>query len=292
MNLEDLRVFRLVAKEGNITKAARSLNFVQSNVTAKIKRLEQNYETKLFYRHKHGVTLTSTGKGLLSYAGQVLDLMDEAEKTLKNTSVPNGTLSIGSMETTAASRLPRILSAYHDRYPQVELSLQTGTTNSLMKAVLERDIEGAFIAGDINHPELEDIMVFEEELVLVAKEQILSSIDVDQLKNKTIIVFKSGCFYRDIFEKWLKSEGVQLAKTMELNTLDGAIGCVKAGLGISLLTKSVADQLEHSENVNQFTLPGEYKTISTRFINHKDIVKTSAFREFMSVLIRPHEVGS
>lgn len=284
MNLEDLRVFKEVAEEGNITKAADHLNFVQSNVTAKIRRLEQRYDTQLFYRHKHGVTLSSTGEVLLSYAGQIIQLMDEIDKTLKNSHVPNGTLTIGSMETTAATRLPAILSTYHYLYPQVALSLQTGTTEDLIKATLNRDIEGAFIAGQINHPDLEEIKVFEEELVLVAKESNISSLDFNQLDNQTIIVFQSGCFYRDIFEKWLKSEGIRPTNIMELNTLDGVIGCVKAGLGISLLTKTVANQLPQNENIKQFALPEKYRFISTKFINHKDIVKTSAFHAFVSVM--------
>ncbi|SEH67886.1 DNA-binding transcriptional regulator, LysR family [Halobacillus karajensis] len=281
MNLEDLRVFTEVAKEANITKAAVRLNFVQSNVTAKIKRLEKIYNTKLFYRHKHGVDLTSSGKVLLNYAEQVLQLMGDAEKTLKNSSVPQGTLSIGSMETTTATRLPGILSTYHEQYPQVELSLQTGTTEELIKAALNRKIEGAFVAGEVNHPELEKINVFEEELVLVTKESVLSSTSFEQLKNQTFIVFKSGCFYRDTFEKWLGSKGIRTPKVMELNTLDGVIGCVKAGLGISLLPRSVVDNLNQSKNIKPFTLPQEYGVIPTSFINHKDIVKTQAFSKFV-----------
>lgn len=284
MNLEDLRVFKEVAKEGNITKTAENLNFGQSNVTAKMKRLEKFYGNKLFYRHRHGVTLTSPGKILLSYAEQVLLLMDEAEKTLKSTDFPNGTLSIGSMETTVATRLPTILSTYHEQYPQVELSLRTGTTEDLIKAALNREIDGAFVAGEINHSELMEMEAFEEELVIIAKNNILSDIDFDQLKNQTTIVFESGCFYRDIFERWLKSKGISPSKSMELNTLDGLIGCVKAGLGISLLTKSAAVHLNQNENIKQFTLPKEYSTVSTKFIYHKDIAKTLAFREFIRVL--------
>ncbi len=289
MNIEDLRVFKEVAKEGNITKTANNLNFVQSNVTAKMKRIEQKYGTKLFYRHKHGVTLTSPGKILLSYTEQVLRLMDEVEKKLKS-SDPSGTLSIGAMETTAASRLPNILSVYHEQYPEVDLALRTGTTEELIKSSLNREIDGAFVAGEVNHPELEEMEVFEEELVLISKKNILSDLDFSQLKNQIIIVFKSGCFYRDIFEKWLKSEGIIPTKFMELNTLDGVIGCVKAGLGIALITKTVADRFQQSENIKQFALPKEYGMISTKFINHKDIVKTAAFREFMetiSVRINP-----
>lgn len=284
MNLEDLRVFMEVAKEGNITKTADNLNFVQSNVTAKIKRLEQNYETKLFYRHRHGVNLTSTGKILLSYAEQVLHLMNDAEKTLKYSSIPHGTLSIGSMETTAAIRLPDILSSYHDQYPQVELSLQTGATEALIESALNREIEGAFVAGEVTNPELESMDVFQEELVLVSKKDALSNASYKQLKNETIIVFKSGCFYRDAFEKWLESIGIRPRKIMELNTLDGVIGCVKSGLGVSLLPISVAESLYENKNINWFTLPKEYGVISTKFINHKDIVKTQAFNKFVSII--------
>ncbi|MFC3747001.1 LysR substrate-binding domain-containing protein [Paenibacillus sp. GCM10012306] len=284
MNLEDLRVFKEVAKEGNISKTAENLKFVQSNVTAKMKRLEEFYGNKLFYRHRYGVTLTSPGKILLSYAEQVLLLMDEAEKTLKSTEFPSGTLSIGSMETTVATRLPHVLSTYHEECPQVELSLRTGTTEDLIKAALNREIDGAFVAGEVNHSELMAIEVFEEELVIIAKKNILSDLDSDQLKNQTTIVFESGCFYRDTFEKWLQSKGIGTSKLMELNTLDGMIGCVKAGLGISLLTKSAAEHLNQDENIKQFALPNEYAKVSTKFVYHKDIAKTSAFREFIRVL--------
>ncbi|NUU58999.1 LysR substrate-binding domain-containing protein [Paenibacillus agri] len=99
-----------------------------------------------------------------------------------------------------------------------------------------------------------------------------------------MIVFESGCFYRDTFEKWLRSKGISPSKLMELNTLDGLIGCVKAGLGISLLTKSAAKHLHQDENIKQFALPNEYAKVSTKFIYHKDIAKTCAFSEFIRVL--------
>lgn len=109
----------------------------------------------------------------------------------------------------------------------MDLSLQTGATEDLIELALNREIEGAFVAGEVNNPELESIDVFQEELVLVSKMNVLSSADFEQLKNETFIVFKSGCFYRDTFEKWLGSIGIRPTKRMELNTLDGVIGCVR-----------------------------------------------------------------
>lgn len=76
-------------------------------------------------------------------------------------------------------------------------------------------------------------------------------------------------------------------KMMELNTLDGILGCVEAGLGISLLPKSVVDKLDTNKNIKRITLPQEYGMVFTKFINHKNIVKTQAFDKFISLVESP-----
>ena len=132
MNLNDLLTFKVVAEEKNISKAAEKLHFVQSNITAKIKRLEKTYETQLFYRHRYGVTLTSAGRTLLAYTEQILQLMDDSKKAITYAKTPTGTLAIGAMETTAAVRLPSLLATYKQKYPEVALALQTNSTNTLI----------------------------------------------------------------------------------------------------------------------------------------------------------------
>ncbi len=285
MNLEDLYTFSVVAKEQNISKAAEKLNFVQSNITAKIQRLEKEYHTQLFYRHRHGVSLTSTGKTLLHYTEKILQLMEESKKEITYPKFPSGTLTIGAMETTAAVRLPPLLSAYHKKYPEVDLVLQTDNTDQLIKKVINREIEGAFIAGEINHPALDGIDVFEEELVIICNSNHPSNIeDTNYLRKQNIIVFKSGCFYRKVLEDWLRSKGIIPEKMMELNTLEGIAGCVRAGLGISMLTKSVVDERNQNKELVQYPLPHKKGIVTTRYVYHKDSVKTPAFHEFVHML--------
>ncbi|MFZ4453002.1 LysR family transcriptional regulator [Salibacterium aidingense] len=284
MNLEDLQIFKETANIQNITKTAIRLNRTQSNITARIKHLEHYYNTRLFNRHRHGVTLTASGKTLLAYVEKVLQWMNDAENTLLHSKEPSGMLSLGSMETTAATRLPALLSSYHEDYPQVDLSLTTGTTERLIGAVLGREIEGAFVAGNPGHPSLESVEVFKEELVVIGKKSLLPQLNKAQLQHQTMIVFQSGCFYRQTFETWLQSKGVRPSRTMELNTLDGILGCVKSGLGISLLTKAAAAGLIKNKEVNQFDLPPDYSPMTTFFIYHKENVSTSAFKEFLSRL--------
>ncbi|WP_029191523.1 LysR family transcriptional regulator, partial [Paenibacillus elgii] len=118
MDTAALQVFQAAARSGSVSKAAQLLNYAQSNVTTKIKQLEKELGAPLFYRHNRGITLTPAGKTLLEYADKALRLLEEARKAVQDASTPTGPLSIGSMETTAAVRLPHLLADYHRMCPE------------------------------------------------------------------------------------------------------------------------------------------------------------------------------
>jgi molybdenum-dependent DNA-binding transcriptional regulator ModE len=90
MEISDLEIFYVTAKEGSISKAARKLNYVQSNVTSRIKHLERQLKTQLFYRHSKGVTLTPKGKILLQYAERIFDLIEETKEAVMKTNTLMG----------------------------------------------------------------------------------------------------------------------------------------------------------------------------------------------------------
>src|SRR5580704_13493533 len=167
MEMSDLMTFATVARTGGITRAADELNTVQSNITQRIKALEAEIGTPLFERHSRGMTLTGAGRRLLPYAQQMAALSREAVLAARDDGVPKGPLAIGSMETTAAVRLPSLLAEFHRRFPAVRLSLRTAPTADLVAAVLDGSLDGAFVAGPIDHAELTSAIAFREELVLV-----------------------------------------------------------------------------------------------------------------------------
>ena len=167
MELTDLLTFSTVARLGGITRAADELNTVQSNVTQRVKALEAEIGTALFERHSRGMTLTGAGRRLLPYAQRMAALSREALLAARDDGEPKGPLAIGSMETTAAVRLPSLLAEFHRRFPAVRLSLRTSTTAELVAGVLNGTFDGAFVAGPIDHAELDATVAFREELVLV-----------------------------------------------------------------------------------------------------------------------------
>ncbi len=285
MNSADLMFFAAVAEAGGIGRAATVLNTVQSNVTGRIRALEQALRTPLFYRGTRGVTLTRAGERLLPYATQVARLLADAEQAVLSDETPRGSLRLGSMETTAALRLPRLLTTYTGKYPEVDIELELGPTKSLIAAVLDRKIEAAFVSGPISQDDLTAVPVLDEELVLVAGTKLRSHDEVVAMlaskQEARVLVFKTGCSYRLRLEGFLGAHGLVHVRRMEFGTLDGIIGCVEAGMGISLLPRVVAEPMQRSGRVSIHALPDGAGIAQTLIVYRRDSLLTAAFERFL-----------
>ena len=282
MDAGDLRIFEAVARLGGMNRAAAELNTVQSNVTARIRLLEEELGRPLFHRHSRGVSLTAAGGRLLPYAERVAAMLDDARRAVADDGEPNGPLAVGSLETTAGLRLPPILAAYTAAYPKVDLVLSTGTTGELVHEVLERRLEGAFVCGPVDHPELEQEVVFREALVLVTAptvESLERLVDKGDLK---IVVLRAGCSYRQRLEEILARRGVIGLRRLEFGTLDGIVGCVAAGLGMTLLPQSIAAQARDQGRVALHPLAPEDAEVDTLFIRRRDALRSSALDAFLA----------
>src|SRR5258708_14297788 len=204
MELSDIQTFTTVARLGGITRAADELNTVQSNVTQRVKALEAEIGTALFERHRRGMTLTGAGRRLLPYAQRMAALSREAVLAARDDGEPKGPLSIGSMETTAAVRLPSLLAEFHRRFPAVRLTLRTAPSADLVSAGLDGTLDGAFVAGPIDHAELSSTIAFREELVLVSARRWTSLAALragTPESGPTALVFRTGCTYRQRLEQ-------------------------------------------------------------------------------------------
>ena len=284
MDLDDIKVFREVALHGSMTQAAEILGYAQSSVTARIRKLEANLNVNLFYRNTKGVQLTPSGQVFLEYGLKITQLTEELYRFLSPSEVPSGLLRIGSMETTAAIRLPSLLKKFHSLYDKVELSLQTGPTEYLINQVLNYELDLAFVAAPVNHPELNEIESFREEMVLVAekKENIQDIFDI--IRNRTILVFRLGCSYRSLLERYLlESKSIPLRR-FEFGSLEAIIGGVSAGIGISLLPRSVVEDKLQSRVLIAYELPSHLRICTTMLIQRKDVIQTAAMANFVDLL--------
>ncbi|WP_216356086.1 LysR family transcriptional regulator [Alcaligenes faecalis] len=284
MEMRQLRIFCAVAEHGSFTAAAQKVHTVQSNVTMRVKELEAELEQQLFIRQKSGVVLTPAGHTFLAYARRILQLTDESRAALQDTGTPSGLLRLGSMETTAAIRLPQVLTQYRERYPQVQLSLQTGTTAELIKAIETHQLDGAFVGGFHQNAALTQEEVFEEELVLVSSKTVESlPALIEKIPQQTVLVFRTGCFYRSTLEHWFYQAGLVPNQIMEMGTLDGILSCVASGMGITLLPKAIAQNGSLRLPVQCHELPPEVARVKTVFIRRADTNPGSALRSFVAL---------
>src|SRR3974390_609947 len=162
MDLKDLRIFKAVVNEGGVTRAAERLKRVQSNVTTRVRQLEEDLGVLLFIREGIRLHLSPTGKVLLDYADRLLELAGEARAAVRD-STPRGPLRLGAMESTAAIRLPAPLSEFHRRYPDVKLDLSTRPIGELTERVLSGDLDAALVAEPISGA-FERAKIYDEEL--------------------------------------------------------------------------------------------------------------------------------
>lgn len=286
MDASELRIFEAVARLGGMGRAAAELNTVQSNVTARIRLLEDQLGVALFERYARGVSLTAAGRRLLPYAGRVARLLDEARRAARDDGTPRGRLLLGSLETTAGLRLSPVLAAFAAAHPAVDLSLRTGTTCELIEEVLADRLEGAFVCGPVDHPELVAETVFEEELAVLTAPGVASLDALVRQGVPRIVVLRAGCSYRQRLEAVLARRGVARPRLMEFGTLEAIIGCVAAGLGVTLLPRGLIGPVWREGRVAVHALPAAEALVETVFIRRREAYVSSALTAFLAC-VRP-----
>lgn len=282
MDAGDLRVFESVARLGVMGRAAAELNTVQSNVTARIRALEDTLGCRLFDRHSAGVTLTDAGCRLLPYARRIPRLLADAARAARDDGTPRGRLVIGSLETTAALRLAPLLAEYARTCPQVDLALRPGTTCELVEAVREGTVDGAFVCGPVVDPELDSRPVFREDLAVLAAPGTRSLHALIGAGDVRIVVLRAGCSYRQRLEALLARRGVPAPRMMEFGTLEAIFACVAAGLGITLLPGALVGGVCAAGRVSVLALPPAEATVETVFLRRRDAFAPSALAAFLA----------
>jgi DNA-binding transcriptional LysR family regulator len=287
LDLQALRIFKAVADEASVTRAAARLHYVQSNVTTRLRQLEADLGVALFHRVGGRLVITPAGVNLKSYTERLLRLAQEAKRSVACDGVPRGPLAIGSMETTAAARLPRILAEFHRRHPEVDLTIETGPTGSLVEQVVSFRLDAALIGGPVEHPALEGRVVFDEELVLITSRACARVAAPRDVADTMLLVFRAGCSYRRRLEAWLESGGVAARRTLEFGTFEGIVGCVAAGMGVSLMPRVIIEQRGLRDSVAVHEVPPRFGRIETLMVWRRDAEPLAARAAFLATLQAP-----
>ena len=288
IDLESLAFFKSVVDTGSVTQAARQMNRVQSNVTTRIRNLEERLGVQLFLRHGNRLKLSAEGEVLRGYAERILRLSSEAESAML-LRAPQGTLRLGTLESTAAARLPPFLSRFHERYPDVFIELVTGSTSRLLDMVQRYEVDAALISEPFTAPELATQKAFDEELVLIAARSATGVLDPEQLSRCTVIAFPAGCSYRRILEEWFASTGAAPHRILEMASYHAIVACIAAGTGVGIMPRSILKVVHAEPQLQVLSLPRRYAEVTTHMVwlPRQESASTEALRQMLAADLPP-----
>lgn len=255
MELSDLTIFRAVVESGGITRAAEKLHRVPSNITTRIGQLEDDLGVKLFVREGRNIRLSPAGSILLDKANRLLELARETREAVQS-ETPRGILKLGAYESTASVWLPGRLSAFQQNYPQVALELHTWSLQGMIAGIMSGELEAAIVSGYDDDPRFEKLLLYEDEVVLVApknKDPLVRGSKDDFV----LLSFDDDCPLRHQIERYVRERIRPPSRVIEMSSNHALLGCVAAGMGIGMMPESVLPGFPGHKHLNIHRMPKE-----------------------------------
>lgn len=242
MDLNHLRSFLAVAKHQSFSKASQEIYLTQPAISKHIQALEEELETKLFYRLRGSVRLTEAGEVVHRYATQIFQTVEDIRDAMDELrGVRRGHLRISAASTIGVYMLPRALGQFRHVRPGIEISLTVSNKNHVLEHVLQQGYDLGFVGPPLRAPELEKKKYMLDDLMLiVAPEHRLAhegTISVTALKDEVFILREKGSGTREIMEEELARFEIIPQKAMELGSTEAVKQAVAANLGVSFVSK-------------------------------------------------------
>lgn len=250
MEFRQLKYFVEVAEREHVSEAAVHLHVAQSAISRQIANLEGELGVQLFEREGRNVKLLPIGKVFLAHAKEALKAIHYAKKQMDEYIDPeSGSIKIGFPTSLASSLLPKVLSKFKARYPQINFQLRQGSYNFLIDAVKERELDIAFIGPVLTEdPNIIGDILFDEKLyLLIPNSHRLSkrkSVYLTELKEEDFVLFPKGYIFERLVVDGCNSVGFHPHVTTEGEDLDAIKGLVAAGIGITILPESAIGELQ------------------------------------------------
>ncbi|MFC3198084.1 LysR family transcriptional regulator [Parapedobacter deserti] len=283
MSDNDLKLFEAVAFHESFTKAAEEMFTVQSNVTARIKKLEEEFGAALFTRTSRNVKLTNGGETLLRYSKQINRLIEEAKERLGEKETVKGLIKVGFLETMLVVKGPELVNELASRYPFVDLEFKSAMKDVLVNDVLNYRLDAAFVPAPLNHLDLAQIWVKEEEIVAVGPDDCAGLNGILSQTPLKAIVFDQDCVFRSRLENWLVFNGISNYHKTVMNSIEGVINFIESGIGFSFLPGEIVSTFYRNRKIRTFPLPKEFGMMKTYLIYRNDIPRSTALTAFADI---------
>jgi len=210
-------VFLSVAENLSFSKAAEELFISQPAVTKHIKELESKLKTALFERKGNKIYMTKAGKLTYRHLMTIKQHYGELEFELgRLNDTFNGTLRIGASSTISQYLIPKVIAAFHKRYPKIQLYLYNGNSFEMEKKLMDNEIDLALVENASSQANIKYIDFLEDEIVgvtasnsMYAKRKWLS---VAEFREIPVVLREQGSGTLEVIQKTLLKQDIQADK--------------------------------------------------------------------------------
>lgn len=250
INLNQLRVFYQAAKYLNLSIAAKKLYVTQPAVSAQVKAFEECCELKLFKKKAGRLYLTEEGKAIFGYAKKIFEYEREIEVAVEELKkLKRGSLRLGTARTYARYFMPFLISRFREAYPHIKIHLDEGSSQDMIRSLLDFRNELAIIAKGKENRKVSFIPFSQEELVLIlSKKHRLArkrAVLFKELAEEPIIMKEKGSGTRKLVNELFSINNCDPKVLMETSDAEMIKALVQRGEGISFLVReSVALELK------------------------------------------------
>ncbi len=276
MELKYLTTFKTIVEEGSFTAAAEKLHYTQSTITFQIDQLEQELSIQLFEKVGRKMVLTSAGREFIPRANEVLSAVDKLHYLDKDVSECEGELHIGVAETYLCYKLPEILKVFVSKAPKARLYIHSMNCYEIRNQLIDGTLDvGVFykdIGGYGDSLAVKPIESFE--ITLVASPNTAKRFSDFTTPNRQhkipLIINEPNCIFRQIFEKYLKDNGIILDHTIELGSIATIKSLVVNDVGVSFLPKFVVEKELQEGSLVEIETKVEHNKLTIACAHHKN----------------------
>jgi len=273
MDIENMKAFVSVAELRSISAAAMKLNHLQSNMTAKIKKIEMYYNQELFIRNSKGVKLTKQGEKLYHQFKKILHLWEETENKMKK---QDEKLRIGTMISVGGTEFSSALNKLYN----LAVTLKTGSTEYIENQVLLGQIDVAYTIGSLNNKKIRYKEVGVEEMVVIGRGIDQHTTFDDYVRQKNILVLSDKCLYMTILHNIYVSLNIEQGDIIEVGDPETLVQFALMGMGISLVSKRIANRY----NINNYLeVPSPYRYTDFYLISRLNYEFTPIEKQFIEL---------
>ena len=254
IDLELYRIFREVAKIGNISKAAEKLFVSQSAVSQAIIQLENKIGGKLFDRSVRGVKLTVEGDVLFSHINDAILLIENAQKKFAEMiELNSGSIRIGASDTICSLFLLPVLEKFTNKYPDIRISVTNRMTQESIELLKRAAVDIAFVnlpVEDDDSLDITPVKTIHDCFVVGGQYMSLAdkTMNLSDLKKYPVLTLEKASNSRKQLDIFVMDKGIEIQPVIELGSLTLLSGFAKIGLGIAATIREEAqDMLDRYE---------------------------------------------